>query len=51
MSLVNDSIKFQMAILQIDCDFLLIKCDSIAKDSHIFSLKMTVYLLLKSIYS
>ena len=30
MSIVNDSLKFQMAILQIHC---------IAKDSHIFSTK------------
>ena len=26
-SLVNDSLKFQMAILQIHCYFLLIKCE------------------------
>ena len=35
MSLVNDSLKFQMAILQIQCYFLLIKQQ-----------KITVYLLL-----
>ena len=38
MSLLNDSLKFQMAILQIHCYFLLTKCD--AKDSHIFSTKI-----------
>ena len=41
MSLVNDSLKFQMAILQIHCYFLLKKCENLcfAKDSHIFSTK------------
>ena len=43
MSLVNDSLKFQFAILQIHGYFLLIKCENplhcIAKDSHIFSTK------------
>ena len=33
--LFNDSLKFQMAILQIHCNFLLKN----AKDSHIFSRK------------
>ena len=28
MSLVNDSLKFQMAILQIRCYFLLKKCEN-----------------------
>ena len=28
ISLVNDSLKFQMAILQIHCYFLLIKCEN-----------------------
>ena len=28
MSLVNDSLKFQMAILQIHCYFLLKKCEN-----------------------
>ena len=28
MSLVNDSLKFQMAILQIHCHFLLKKCEN-----------------------
>ena len=28
MSLVNDSLKFQMAILQIHCYFLLQKCEN-----------------------
>ena len=47
--LFNDSLKFQMAILQIHCNFLLKKCENplhcnvrilcIAKDSHIFSTK------------
>ena len=40
MLLVNVSLKFQMAILQIDCYFLLKKCENPlqcnAKDSHIF---------------
>ena len=46
MSLVNDSLKFQMAILQIHCYFLLKKCENPAKDcenpakdSHIFATK------------
>ena len=49
MALVNDLLKFQMAILQIHCYFLLKKCDNplnakdyhiyIAKDYHIFSTK------------
>ena len=54
MPLVNDSLKFQMAILQIHCHLLLKKCENalhckgfsknvrilcIAKDSHIFSTK------------
>ena len=43
MSLINDLLKFQMAILQIHCYFLLKKCENplhcIAKDSHIFSTK------------
>ena len=49
MSLVTDSLKFQMAILQIHCYFWLKIC-CIAKDSHIFSKKkkkkITVYLLM-----
>ena len=41
MSLVSDSLKFQMAILQIHCYFLLknVRILCIAKDSHIFSTK------------
>ena len=43
MLLVNNSLNFQMAILQIHCYFLLKKCENplhcIAKDSHIFSSK------------
>ena len=41
MSLVNDSLKFQMAISQIHCYFLLknVRILCIAKDSHIFSTK------------
>ena len=42
MSLVNDLLKFQMAIVQIHCYFLLKKCENPfinAKDSHIFSIK------------
>ena len=50
-SLVNDSFKFQMAILQMHCHFLLKKCENPlqrilsffstknAKDSHILSTK------------
>ena len=41
-SLVNDTLKFQMAILQIHCYFLLknnVKILCIAKDSHILSTK------------
>ena len=38
MSLVNDSLKFQMAILQIHCYFFVEKCEN-AKDSHMFSTK------------
>ena len=38
MSLENDSLKFQTAILQIHCYFLLIKCEN-PKDSHILSTK------------
>ena len=43
MLLVNDLLKFQMAIIQIHCYFLLKKCENplqcITKDSHIFSTK------------
>ena len=39
MWLVNDSLKFEMAILQIHCYFLLKKCENNAKDSHILSTK------------
>ena len=38
MPLVNDSLKFQMAILQMHCYFLY-KYTVIAKDSNIFSTK------------
>ena len=38
MSLVNDSLKFLMAIIQIQCYFWLKKCENNAKDSHIFSI-------------
>ena len=36
MSLVNNSLKLQMTILQIHCYFLLKKCE---ENSHIFSTK------------
>ena len=43
MLFFNNSLKFQMAILQIHCYFLLKKCENPlkcnAKDSHIFSTK------------
>ena len=39
--LVNDSLKFHMAMLQIHCYFLLKKCEN----------PLHFYLLLKSIYS
>ena len=53
MSLVNDSLKFQMTILQIQCYFLLRrkkkkKKKKKKKDSHIVSTKIIVYLLLKT---
>ena len=69
ISLVNDSLKFQIAVLQIHCYFLLKKCENLLhckfvnciKTSkanthckgflHFFQQKITVCLLLKSIYS
>ena len=53
MSLVNDSLNFQMAILQLHSYFCWkknVKILCIAKASHFFAAtKITVYLLLKSI--
>ena len=45
MSFVNDSLKFQMATLQIHCYFLLknVRILRIAKDSHIFSINYSVF--------
>ena len=40
--LVNDLLKFQMAILQIHYYFLLIKCEN-AKDSHAMQRILTFY--------
>ena len=49
--LVNDSLKFQLAKLQIHCYFVLIKCENPAKDSHIFSTKNnSVFANVVSIY-
>ena len=42
--LINDLLKFQMAILQIHCYFLLKKCENL-RFSHLFNKKITVYLL------
>ena len=62
MSLVNNSLKFQMAILQIHCYFFLLKkCENALQRMFamhckeriltiFFQQKITVYLLLKSIY-
>ena len=48
MSLVNDSLKFQMAILQIHVHcYLLLN----AKDSHIFSTKNNSVFILKSAFT
>ena len=52
MSLVNDSLTFQMAILQIHCYFLLKKnreSFALQKILTFFQQKITVYLLLKLI--
>ena len=49
MSLVNDLLKFQMAILQIHCYFLLIECENPLQCkglSHFINIKITVYLLM-----
>ena len=58
MSLVSDLSKFQMAILQIHCYFLLKKCENplhckqkiMQRILTFFQQKITVYSLLKSIY-
>ena len=50
MSLVNDSLKCQMAILQIHCYFLLEKCENPLQCkgfSHLFNKKTTVCLFFK----
>ena len=53
MLLVNDLLKFQMAILEIHCYFCLKKCENPAVQRILtfFQQKITVYLLLKLIYS
>ena len=54
VSLVNDLLKFQMAILQIYFYFFAekkVRILCIAKVFIFFQQKVTVYLLLKSIYS
>ena len=62
MSLVKDSLKFQMAILQIHCYFLLKKCENplhckgfshffMQRVHTFFQQKITVYLLLKSAFT
>ena len=51
MSLLNDSLKFQMAILQIHCYFLLTKCENPLQASHIFSTKInSVFAYVVGIY-
>ena len=42
MSLVNDSLKFQMAILQIHCYFWLKKCEN---PLHLFAYVIDIYLM------
>ena len=50
MSLVNDSLKFQMAILQIHCYFLLKKCENplhshfATKNNSVFAYIVRIYL-------